>query len=72
MDDELILSDNTDDDRALNDGFSSSITSDDDDDDETCKMAFLPNSSKSFLSNEDINKCLYITNINWRQRFSVS
>jgi hypothetical protein len=62
MDDQLLLSDNTDDDQAQGDGSSSSIISDDE----------TSHPLTSFLSHEDINKCLYVTNINWRRRFSVS
>jgi hypothetical protein len=66
MDDQLLLSDNTDDDQAQGDGSSSSINSDDE------NPHPLTSSLTSFLSNEDIDKCLYVTNINWRRRFSVS
>jgi hypothetical protein len=66
MDDQLLLSDNTDDDQAQGDGSSSSIISDDE------NSHPLTSSLTSFLSNEDIDKCLYVTNINWRRRFSVS
>jgi hypothetical protein len=62
MDDQLLLSDNTDDDQAQGDGSSSSILSDDEN----------SHPLTSFLSNEDIDKCLYVTNINWRRKFSVS
>jgi hypothetical protein len=62
MDDQLLLSDNTDDDQAQGDGSSSSIDSDDEN----------THPLTSFLSNEDIDKCLYVTNINWRRKFSVS
>ncbi|CAF3776580.1 unnamed protein product [Adineta steineri] len=74
MDDRLLLSDNTDDDQAQGDGSLSSMTSDDnDDDDEDAENTRpLTSSLTSFLSNEDIDKCLYVTNINWRRRFSVS
>jgi len=66
MDDQLLLSDNTDDDQAQGDGSSSSIISDDE------NSHPLTSSLTSFLSNEDIDKCLYVTNINWRRKFSVS
>jgi hypothetical protein len=67
MDDQLLSSDNTDDDdQAQGDGSSSSLTSDDE------NSHPLTSSFTSFLSNEDIDKCLYVTNINWRRRFSVS
>ncbi|CAF2791087.1 unnamed protein product [Rotaria sp. Silwood2] len=65
MEDQLLLSDNTDDDQAQGDGSSSSITSDDE------NSHTLTSSFTSFLSNEDIDKCLYVTNINWRRRFSI-
>ncbi|CAF3871802.1 unnamed protein product [Adineta steineri] len=73
MDDRLLLSDNTDDDQAQGDGSLSSMTSDDnDDDDEDAENTRpLTSSLTSFLSNEDIDKCLYVTNINWRRRFSI-
>ena len=66
MDDQLIASDNTDDDQAQGDGSSSPISSDDE------NTHPLTRSLTSFLSTEDIDKCLYVTNINWRRRFSVS
>ncbi len=63
MDDQLLLSDNTDDDdQAQGDGTSS--------DDENSHP--LTSTFTHFLSNEDIDKCLYVTNIDWRRRFSVS
>lgn len=72
MDDRLLLSDNTDDDddddRAQGDGSSSSaIVSDDD-------QTSLPltNSLTSFLSTEDLDKCVYVSNINWKRKYSVS
>ncbi|CAF1236085.1 unnamed protein product [Rotaria sordida] len=65
MEDQLLLSDNTDDDQAQDDGSSSSITSDNE------NSHRLASSFTSFLSNEDINKCLYVTNINWKRRFSI-
>ena len=66
MDDQLLVSDNTDDDQAQGDGTSSSISSDDE------NTHPLTRSLTSFLSTEDIDKCVYVTNINWRRRFSVS
>ncbi|CAF3358005.1 unnamed protein product [Rotaria sp. Silwood1] len=65
MENQLLLSDNTDDDQAQGDGSSSSIISDDE------NSHRLTSSFRSFLSNEDIDKCLYVTNINWRRRFSI-
>lgn len=59
MDNSQINTDD-DDDRAQEDGTSS----DDDDNSHTSRHIFL--------SNEDIDKCLYVTNINWRRKFSVS
>ncbi|CAF5194958.1 unnamed protein product, partial [Rotaria magnacalcarata] len=64
MADQLLLSDNTDDDQAQGDGSSSSVLSDDE------NSQTLTKSFTSFLSNEDIHNCLYVTNINWRRRFS--
>lgn len=61
MDNSQINTDD-DDDRAQEDGTSS----DDDDDDNSHTSRHI------FLSNEDIDKCLYVTNINWRRKFSVS
>ncbi|CAM2722468.1 unnamed protein product [Rotaria socialis] len=65
MADQLLLSDNTDDDQAQGDGSSSSVLSDDE------NSQTLTKSFTSFLSNEDIHNCLYATNINWRRRFSI-
>jgi hypothetical protein len=77
-DDQLVVSDTTDDDRAQGDDGSSSsslIMSED----ETSPLEFdltparpLTTSSTTTLSNEDSDKCLYVTKINWRRRFSVS
>lgn len=66
MDDQFLLSENTDDDQAQGDGSSSSILSDEE------NTHPLTTSLRSFLSSEDIEKCLYVTNINWRRKFSVS
>jgi hypothetical protein len=74
MDNQLLLSDNTDDDQIQGDGSSSSIISDD----ETSQEPFtstpypLTSSCTSILSNTDMDKCLYVTTIDWRRRFSVS
>lgn len=57
MDNSQLISD--DDDQAQGDGGSS-------DEDNSHLLRQI------FLSNEDIDKCLYVTNINWRRRFSVS
>lgn len=71
MDDQLITSDTTDDDddRALGEGSSSSsvssiINSDSD-------VTDFSHSHRMFLSNEDIEHCLYVTKIDWRSKFSV-
>ena len=66
MEDQLLLSDNSDDDddQAQGDELSSSSNMSDDE-----HSHRLP---RSFLSEEDIDQCLYVTNINWRKRFSVS
>lgn len=72
MDNVNLLSETTtttttdDDDRAQGDGSSSSIHSDEEN--SSSSYSF----KRMFLSNDDIDKCLYVTNINWRRRFSVS
>jgi hypothetical protein len=65
MADQLLLSDNTDDDDDQAQGDGSSSSSNLSDNENSHRLT-------SFLSNEDIDKCLYVTNINWRRRFSVS
>lgn len=66
MDDKIKLLDNTNDDHAQGNGSSSSIMSDEK------NHHLLAGSLSSSLSNDDIDKCIYVTNINWRRRFSVS
>jgi hypothetical protein len=60
MSDQLISSDNTNDDRTQNDDLSSV---------DNCE---IPLGSIRSLSNEDIEICRYVTNINWHEKFSVS
>ncbi|CAF1140330.1 unnamed protein product [Adineta steineri] len=69
MNDESILSDDTDDDRTQNDLLSSSISSDDIL--ETSSIEPMQNSLISLLSTEDIEQCLYVLNINWRKKFTI-
>lgn len=66
MEDQLLLSDSTDDDQAQGNGSSSSAISGDE------SSRTVKSSMSSVLSNEDIDKCIYVTNINWRRKFSVS
>jgi len=65
MSDQLISSDNTNDDRTQNDDLSSV---------DNCKIPLgsIRSLSMSVLSNEDIEICRYVTNINWHEKFSVS